>query len=171
MPYFDIAQSIVEKLKHCLDNQLMSDSSRSQTIKRLDTILAEIHHNSGCVGSETNDPAGTLKHFKIFNEMMMREIGDGAQCQDVRLTISWNELGNPYMMNAMWEQGEECFKRSMSTMKMVDDRSWINMSLPFVNLGYAYLFMGRLEDAEATLLEGLGHREAEYGIDDKNSFM
>lgn len=166
-----MAQSIVEKLRHSLDTQLMSDSKRSQTIKRLDTILAEIHHNSGCVGTETNDPAGTLKHFKIFNEMMMREIGDGSQGQDVRLAISWNELGIAYMMNAMWEKGEECFKRSMSTVKMVDNWSWIDMSLPFVNLGYAYLLMGKLEDAEATLLKGLGHREAEYGVDDKNSFM
>lgn len=41
------------------------------------------------------------------------------------------------------------------------------MSLPYVILGYAYLLMGRLEDAETTLLEGLGHREAEYGVDDQ----
>lgn len=156
-----MAQSIVEKLRLSWDAQVMSDFNRSQNIKRLDVVLAEIHHNSGCVGTETNDPAGTLKHFKIFNEMMMREIGDGPQGQDVRLAISWNELGNAYMMNAMWGKGEECFKKSMSTIKRVDDWSWISMSLPFVNLGYAYLMMGRLEDAERTLLEGLGHREAE----------
>lgn len=149
----------------------ISDSSQSQGVKRLDQILAEIHHNSGCIGTETNDPAGTLKHFKIFNGMMMDEIGDGPQGQDMRLAISWNELGNAYMMNAMWEKGEECFKRSMDTMKRVDNWSWTDMSFPFVNLGLAYWLMGRLDEATVTLMEGLGHREAAYGFDDRESFM
>lgn len=55
--------------------------------------------------------------------MMMREIGDGPQGQDVRLAMSWNELGIAYMMNAMWEKGEACCKRSMSTIKRVDNWS------------------------------------------------
>ena len=63
-------------------------------------------------------------------------------------------------MYAMWEKGEECFKRSMSTIERVENWSWTSMSLLFFNLGYAYLLMSRLEDAETTLLERLGHRKA-----------
>ena len=67
-------------------------------MKQLDSLLAEIHHNCGCVSTETNDPKGTLANFKTFNELMMQEIGDGAQGKDKRLAISWNELGNAYML-------------------------------------------------------------------------
>ena len=101
----------------------------------------------------------------------MQEIGDGAQGKDKRLAISWNELGNAYMLNEMWGKGEESFKKSISTMQRVDGFKWTDMSLPFVNLGLAYWLTNRLEDAVETLMEGLGHREAVHGVDDKESFM
>ena len=140
-------------------------------MKQLDSLLAEIHHNFGCVGTETNDPEGTLAHFKTFNELMLQEIGDGAQGNDKRLAISWNELGNAYMLNGLWGQGEESFKRSIATMHRVDDFKWTDVSFPFVNLGLAYWLTNRLGKAIEILLEGLGHREAVHGVDDKESFM
>lgn len=140
-------------------------------MKQLDSLLAEIHHNFGCVGTETNDPEGTLAHFQIFNELMMQEIGDGAQGKDKRLAISWNELGNAYMLNGMWDKGEKAFKRSISTMQRVGNFKWTDVSFPFVNLGLAYWLTDRLDKATETLLEGLGHREAVYGVNDKESFM
>ena len=101
----------------------------------------------------------------------MQEIGDGAQGKDKRLAISWNELGNAYMLNEMWGKGEESFKKSISTMQRVDGFKWTDMSFPFVNLGLAYWLTDRLEDAVETLMEGLGHREDVHGVDDKESFM
>ena len=140
-------------------------------MKQLDSLLAEIHHNCGCVSTETNDPKGTLANFKTFNELMMQEIGDGAQGKDKRLAISWNELGNAYMLKGMWDKGEESFKRSISTMQRVDDSKCIDMSFPLVKLSLAYWLTDRLEQASETLLEGLRHREAVYGANDKESFM
>ena len=102
---------------------------------------------------------------------MTQEIGDGAQGKDKRLAISWNELGNAYMLNGLWDKGERSFKRSISTMQRVDNFKWTDVSFPFVNLGLAYWLTDRLEKATETLLEGLGHREAVYGVDDKESFM
>lgn len=143
----------------------------TQSLKELDSLLAEIHHNFGCISTETNDPRGTLEHFKIFNELMTREIGNGAQGKDKRLAISWNELGNAYMLNGMWEKGEQSFKNSIDIMERVDGFKNIDNSFASVNLGLAYWLTGRLEAANNILIHGLGHRETLYGIDDKESFM
>ncbi len=167
-PFFIEAQSIAEALK--LSNLNSSDLKRDDT-KQLDSLLAEIHHNFGCVGTETNDPKCCLVHFERFNELMMQEIGDDVQGNDKRLAISWNELGNAYMLNGMWAKGEESFKRSISTMQRVDNFKWTDVSFPLVNLGLAYWLTDRSEKAIEILIEGLGHREAVYGIDDKESFM
>ena len=167
-PFFAEARHIVETLKASLPQ---GHNAGKDDTKQLDSLLAEVHHNFGCVGTETNDPKGTLAHFERFNELMMQEIGDGAQGKDKRLAISWNELGNAYMLNGMWEKGEESFKRSISTMQRVENFEWTDVSFPFVNLGLAYWLTNRLEEAMKTLMEGLGHREAVHGVDDKESFM
>ncbi len=147
------------------------DTTNTAKLKQLNFILAEIHHNSGCIGTETNDPANTLKHFQTFNQMMIEEIDEVQQRTDKRLAISWNELGNAYMMNKMYKKGEECFLTSMSTMKRLENFSRTDMSFPFVNLGLAYWLMALLDEAMDTLLEGLRDREAAYGPDDNKSFM
>lgn len=171
MPFFESAQSTAERLKSSLHQLAPAEAKISDLTKTLDSIIAETHHNLGCIGTETNEPEFTLRHFKIFNEMMMAEVGDGPQGKDQRLAISWNELGNAYMMNKMWAQGEECFKRSLSTAQRLENFVPTDMSFPFVNLGLAYWLTGRLDEALETLLEGLGHREALFGVDDSDSFM
>ena len=88
MFYFDMTQFIVKKLKFFLNIQLISNFNKSQNIKKFDVILTKIHHNSECVETEINDSVDKFKHFKIFNEIMMRDCGDGPQGQDVRLATS-----------------------------------------------------------------------------------
>ncbi|KAL8731034.1 MAG: hypothetical protein Q9166_003685 [cf. Caloplaca sp. 2 TL-2023] len=144
---------------------------RTQATGDLKALLAEIHHNLGCIGTETNDPIGTLKNFQTFNELMNNEFGDGTQGKDKRLAISWNELGNAYMLNGLWAKGEESFKKSMQTMQRVDGFQNIDNSFALVNLGLAYWLTDRLQEAVDVLMEGLKHREALYGPDDRESFI
>ena len=56
-------------------------------------------------------------------------------------------------------------------MKRVDGFNNTDMSFPFVNLGLAYWLTGRFDKAMEVLTEGLSHREAAHGRDDKESFM
>jgi hypothetical protein len=43
--------------------------------------------------------------------------------------------------------------------------------LPKVNLGSAFWLRGRYDEAVQVLLEGLAERVAEYGSEDRESFM
>lgn len=143
----------------------------SQTMKELGDIIAETHHNLGCIGTETNQPEFTLVHFRKFNEMMSERADKTVPDTINRLAISWNELGNAYMMNKLWLEGERCFKQCLETAQEVKGFSPAEFSFPYVNLGLAYWLTGRLDLAQATLEEGLRYREDKFGIDDTQSFM
>lgn len=168
---FASAQSMAEKLQSSLAQARDPVLNSIQANKEIEALLAEIHHNLGCVGTETNDPSGTLKHFQTFNELMINESGKSAHVKDKRLAMSWNELGNAYMLSRQWGKGEESYKKSMETMRRVDGFRNIDNSFALVNLGLACLLMNRHEEAVGVLKEGLGYREALYGVDDTESFM
>jgi hypothetical protein len=143
----------------------------SGTMRDLNEIIAETHHNLGCIGTETNQPEFTLVHFTKFNEMMSERVDESMPHTINRLAISWNELGNAYMMNKLWLDGERCFTQCLETAQQVKGFSPAEFSFPYVNLGLAYWLTSRLDLAQTTLEEGLQHREAKFGIDDTQSFM
>ena len=68
---------------------------------------------------------------------------DDNKGKDKRLAVSWNELGNAYIMNQMWEMGEGIFLQSRRTLQDLADFTRVLMSLRLVNLGLAYWLMGR----------------------------
>lgn len=122
-------------------------------------MLAEIHHNIGCLATETKKPVEAVRHFTIFNDMMAEE----ARLNDKQkeYAISWNELGIARIMNRDWQKAESCFLRSIEIMKSVDASAKELQSLPTVNLGLAYWLQGdRLEEADSVLMAGLRDREA-----------
>jgi tetratricopeptide (TPR) repeat protein len=103
--------------------------------------------------------------------MMVQKSGHPTKGQDNWLCISWNELGNAYMMNKSWSEGEDCFHKSIESAQQLPDYKPTDASFPYVNLGLAYWLTGRHDEALKTLLEGIGYREAAYGVDDRESFM
>ncbi|KAL1302195.1 hypothetical protein AAFC00_002624 [Neodothiora populina] len=103
--------------------------------------------------------------------MMLIKIGQAEARKDMRLAISWNELGNAYMLNSAWEKGRVCFEKSIAQMNLLDDFSPLQLSLPLVNLALAYWVVGKYEDASEILTKALADREAVFGEDDGNSFI
>lgn len=95
----------------------------------------------------------------------------GPDSTDIRLAISWNELGNGRMINKQWDDAIICFKKSIEIQKRQLDFTKISLSFPLVNLGFAYWILGQLEQAEKVCQEALLDRQAAYGIDDGESFM
>lgn len=166
-----MADSICESLKARLHEQPEGMSKNIVTHKQLDSILAEIQHNRGCIATEINEPHDALNYHKGFNAMMVQEMGTTPNGNDLRLAISWNELGNAYMLNDQWSKGEECFQKSIDLMRQLERFDKVLISLPVVNLGLAYWLQGRHEQATDILLEGLKDREAAFGADDRVSFM
>lgn len=166
--YLDTAKSICTSLEDLLKEPGPEGVALLKSVK---TLSAEISHDLGCIATETNQPEAALLHFRTFNTTMIEFAGGQSQSEDRRLAVSWNELGNAHMMNEEWILAEECFIRSMDTLKELDDYKPVDCSFPVINLGFSYWLQGRLEEAEKTLRDILAIRECVYGINDRESFM
>lgn len=137
----------------------------------IDDILAEVHHNRGVIANETNRPDQSLRYLVKFNEMMLAELGERRAGTDMRLALSFNELGCAWMLQDDYPHAEECFKKSIKAMKVLDNYEPWQVSLPGVNLGVVYWLTGRNDEALEVLLKGLRDRERKFGYNDQESFM
>jgi hypothetical protein len=72
--------------------------SKILNVAQLDKTIAETHHNRGCITAEMNRPKKALEHQLIFNKMLLEELGE-KRATDMRLSMSFNELGVAYMIN------------------------------------------------------------------------
>lgn len=75
------------------------------------------------------------------------------------------------MLNRRWQKGEECFKRSIETLRLLKEFKRSTLSLPLVNLGLACWLQGRVSEALATLTQGLRDRQEAFGVNDRISFI
>jgi hypothetical protein len=95
--FCDVAERVTDKLKGFLEDN--PELCHIVTPLQLSRVAAELHMNRGCAASEVNKPEQTLKSHKCFNDMVSAELGDKHPETDMRLGISFNEMGAGYMMN------------------------------------------------------------------------
>lgn len=103
--------------------------------------------------------------------MMIEQFNEAKPDTIKRLAISWNELGNAFMMNRRWVDGEDCFKQCLEVAQRMVSFSPADFSFPYVNLGLSYWLTDRFDHAKEILEEGLRYRFVKYGYDDSQSFM
>lgn len=130
-----------------------------------------MYHNRGVIANEINRPKESLEYLLTFNEMMLKELGGRQPGTDMRLALSFNELGCAYMLRDDYSNAEECFHKSISSMEMLDNFERWQISLPGVNLGVVYWLTGRYTEALNVLSKGLRDREKKFGFNDRESFM
>ena len=169
--YNNMAQSICESLKFQLYENSEASPCHGVTHAELGYTLAELYHNRGVIACGASDVSEGLRNLKIFHDMMQKEFQEDTPRVDMRLGLACNELGFAYMLKEDWAQGEVYFLRSIELLQQLHNFEPILISLPLVNLGYAYWLQGRLNEATAVLEKGIGDREAKYGIHDRISFM
>jgi tetratricopeptide (TPR) repeat protein len=167
----NMAQSICESFKLRILEEPESAFGTSVTLAGLNYSLAEILHNRGCIALEINEPSDALYYHRLFNDRMVKQLSGEAGEKDMRLAISWNELGNAYMLNDNWVTGEDCFLKSIEEMRRLRDYNKTTISLPLANLGLSYWLQNKLETAARVLVQGLEERADELGEDDKVSFI
>ncbi|RYN79041.1 hypothetical protein AA0117_g4103 [Alternaria alternata] len=166
----NMAQSICESLKLRLLEHPEFAQNSPVTLSKLNYSLLEIAHNRGCIALEINEPSDALQYLTMFNQEMVKE-SLKKNPEDMRLAISWNELGNAHMLNRDWKKGEECFLKSIEEMRKYHKFGETMISLPLANLGLAYWLQGNNELASSTLKKGLKDREDEFGKEDRVSFI
>jgi tetratricopeptide (TPR) repeat protein len=169
--YNNMAQSICESLKFQLYENSEASYCHGVTHAELGYTLAELYHNRGVIACGASDVSEALRNLKIFHDMMQKEFQEDTPRVDMRLGLACNELGFAYMLKEDWAQGEVYFLRSIELLQQLHNFEPILISLPLVNLGYAYWLQGRLDEAAAVLEKGVGDRETKYGIHDRISFM
>jgi hypothetical protein len=125
----NMAQSICESLKLRLLERPELAQGNPVTLSKLNYSLLEIAHNRGCIALEINEPSDALKYHTMFNENMVKE-SSKSNAEDMRLAISWNELGNAHMLNRNWKKGEECFLKSIEEMRKYVKFKATTISLP-----------------------------------------
>lgn len=67
-------------------------------VAQIDRTIGEVYHNHGCITAEMNRPKEALQYQLTFNKMMQDELGADPG-MDMRLAMSFNELGVAYMIN------------------------------------------------------------------------
>ena len=91
---------------------------------------------------------------------------------DIRLAIAQNEMGIAHMMAGDYTLGTSLFEESIRTYRGLGDDYWECMeSLAVVNLGQALWLLGRLDESEKVLDDGLAMRVRRYGEMDTHSFV
>jgi hypothetical protein len=137
--YFNnMAQSICGSLKLRLLERPELAKNSPVTLSKLDNSLLEIAHNRGCIALETNEPRDALQYLTMFNEGMVKESSKN-DTQDMRLAISWNDLGNAHMFNGNWKKGEACFLKSIDEMRTYCNFSETMVSLPVSTICLQYM--------------------------------
>jgi tetratricopeptide (TPR) repeat protein len=136
----------------------------------IDDALAEIYHNRGVVANEVNRKE-SLDYLLKFNDMMLKELGNKPPGTDMRLSLSFNELGCAYMLREDYQMAEDCFQKSISSMEKLDNYEKWQVSLPVVNLGMVYWLTKRYSEAIDVLFQGIKDREKKFGYNDTESFM
>ena len=158
MSFNKLGQSICEQSENISSEDVQYD-------------LRESHNNQSSAAAETNDPATSLIHAKIWlNLMLKRKSFDGRLMENYELGIVYNENGVAYAMNNMWEDAANCFIRSIEIIQGLPTYDDTMLGWPEPNLGIVYWIQGKWDDAERVLTEILKIHADAYGFDDTKSF-
>lgn len=129
------------------------------------------YHHSGSLAEHTNDNQGSLNNFKRFTEMLQEKFGDAPKGNDQSLGVAWNELGNSYLQFNQFREAEDCHRKSITALSMLNGAAKISINMPLINLAYTKWVAGDLEEASNLFEEALKDRIAEYGLNDRTSFV
>ena len=156
--YFQAARSACERL----DNRTSEDVAYQVRLA---------HGNEGCAAAESNDREGCLYHSKIWLQLSMARVSpSGLPIMDFELGTIYNEAGVAYALNDKYDAAAECFLRSISVYKSVEDFEDTMLGWPEPNLGLVYWVQGDLDNAELVLNEILEIHATAFGVDDTQSF-
>jgi hypothetical protein len=136
--FLDVAERTCTDLLRFYPLNYTIETDETPTESQINDVIAEIYHTRGCLAAEINRPKEALSHHMAFNDMLVKQFGTGPARKDMRLGISWYQLGTGYMANKDWARGEECFTKAIRVMKQLDDFQDHQITLPMVNLGIAH---------------------------------
>lgn len=119
----------------------------------------------------TNDREYPLPDFSQCVKQLDQLLDDDAKKADSFFGATLNELGCAYLMNWRVEEGLLEFERSVTIMRNLKTPSAHQTTMPQINMGFAYGYLGRYDEASQIFEVALKDRNEELGQDDYSSFV
>lgn len=178
-----IMQSRFEETRRLIDmgtamcEALMTDTNRfhpsNQALNdELEVLFRISYHHRGAVALYTNRSDVSLPNMRKFTDLLRgKHNGDLAHGTDQSLGVAWNVLGNAFLQNGNTNEAEACFLHSIAALRALGGSDESSISMPLINLGFAYWLANKLEEALETFEKALRDREEKLGKDDTTSFV
>ncbi|CZR65067.1 uncharacterized protein PAC_14967 [Phialocephala subalpina] len=156
--FFQLAQEICESQEGEPDEEAVD-------------LLSEIYYSRGADASEVNEPERCMEYTTKFWKLRLKHAETSLKGQrDLRLGMSYNQMGVAYLMNRDYESAVGVLKKAFEVYASLDDPAPIKATLPAANMGLAYWFLRRYDEAYTVLIGILREREKVFGKNDKESF-
>ncbi|CAN9437638.1 unnamed protein product [Alternaria alternata] len=131
--------------------------------------LTHIRHTIASIAMETNDHFAALR----FTDQVLEYWSNQSRIsgtKDRNLAVAKLQYAIALLLGDTCHEAVKELLDGISIMTTVvgDDKE--KMSTWFLNLGYAYLLLGQLDDAESTLKHGLAERVKKFGPNDLYSY-
>lgn len=136
-------------------------------------MIRDTHHNLGTASGGVNDPKTFLEHSAIWLRMLQERPPDedDEPVIDYELAMGYNETGVAHAMNGLYEVAIPYFTKAIETYKALPHYDETMLGWSVSNIGFMYWVLGRLDEAEKTLLDILEvFRKASGIVDDTLSF-
>lgn len=148
----------------------MSETTDAGERNLAEQYLSDIHYSRGAVATETNEPAACIKHYQALLDVRERVCHISGGQEDLRLAVSYNEMGIAYMLNWNYGQATKFFNYALRIYRKLPEFSQEMTSLAQANLGLAHWLQGQHAIADEVLSQALQVRKDLYGVDDRESF-
>ncbi|XXG97829.1 hypothetical protein Hte_004143 [Hypoxylon texense] len=167
---YGISQINVE---HIINKEQAGNNSLDQVPKASLTLYAEIHNNIAGSETELNNADEAMRHFLIYNKMLVEEHRSEITVSNSRLTSSYFNVGMSYTMKADYKNAVQWLKKALEEAERLNEPTKIKLarSLALINLGLTYWLQGDFEESSQILETARAEREEILGINDRESMM
>ena len=163
----DMAESLYNGIQQPLKEEAMSPSTLLYELKYAKCIY---HHHRGVLGLHTNDPKAGLVNFEPCVRTLRVLLDEEAKRSNSLLGVVLNELGNAYLQLGMIEEATETLNESVTMLEGLKDTTKALVTMPQINLAFAYWVGKRLDEASSLFHQTLQDRFDELGVGDTSSF-
>ncbi|KAK5171081.1 uncharacterized protein LTR77_004225 [Saxophila tyrrhenica] len=162
---------LTEKLCKALQVDESVFAEESSTKQEFDELVLQLPFHRGALAHHTNEPRVALDELKTYIRLLdkkpkRRQTAAWRQ----QMAIGLNDLGVSYLQNDDAVKAEDYLEQSIAILGELSDISPNTISMPQINLGFAFSLQGRHEEAADMFERTLVKREQNYGRDDVRSF-
>ena len=163
----DMAESLYKGIQQPLEEEAMSPPTLLYELKFAKCVY---HHHRGVLGLHTNDPNAGLVNFRTCAKNLRVLLDEEAKRSNSMLGVVLNELGNAYLQLGMTLEATDTLKESVAMLKGLRDTSNDLITMPQINLAFAYWVDRKLDEASSLFTQALDDRIEELGAEDTSSF-